>query len=275
MDEDQPVRTDWCRLPNRDSRWSNRLQLVATSTTLTGTRSGVLRLKYGARSGASVPELSSTLAALGLLVAASSVIAMEASQQERNPRRIFEPQTILRFIMVSQHLPTIMDDTPSGDDVSPLAAALRLGASSFFIDPIEWFGVWPDAVGMEELAEEIWKRYLPDATRTARIVHISMSSPLEIVLVAPLATAAAVNSFVILVEAIRRLYRGAQGLRLDAALIETQLAECRADLAENALREAISRDRLLHTRATDKLRDTVPRNEQLELMEADATIEKT
>jgi hypothetical protein len=56
---------------------------------------------------------------------------------------------------------------------------------------------------MGEQAEAIWN--LLDETTTARVIRISMASPLEIVLVAPLMTAATVNGFAILVEAIRRL----------------------------------------------------------------------
>jgi len=92
--------------------------------------------------------------------------------------------------------------------------------------------------------------HVPGGTLT----YASLGSPLNLVIEVPLATAAAVNSFVLLTNAIRRLYRSIREFRLDEASFEAALAEYEADAAVQARRRdaaLVGIDRLEPTSGSD------------------------
>lgn len=105
------------------------------------------------------------------------------------------------------------------------------------------------------------------------VARLSLESPLEVVVVITLESATAVAAFAILVEAIGRLYRGARGLELDKARIDTLLASFRADQADSEASRAAS-ERLLRD-AVAGVSDLSPASEDgLSLTNAEASIEE-
>lgn len=80
----------------------------------------------------------------------------------------------------------------------------------------------------------LYKRWVKLAS--TNITRIDFGSPLEMVITVPLVSAAAINSFVVLANAARRLNRSGHSFFLDKADFDAALAKREADTAEARLR---------------------------------------
>ena len=124
-----------------------------------------------------------------------------------------------------------------------------------------------------QVSRKAWPPEVVTADTEARIVRISMESPLEIVVAITLMSTAAVNCFGLLVTAFRRVHRNVRGLELDGARIDAEIAQLGANQAQSELEREIARSERVRVEAAADIETIIPGNSQLSLDEMEATIQ--
>jgi hypothetical protein len=242
---------------------------LATATLIT-TRRGTLRLLYhDTRQPPSIFAIAATAAGIGAL-AACAQRAVGLSGEVDDAWTVVDLVRFARFLAMRGSLPREQNDLQQWERASVLAAGARS-----FVDSGRYFQArnQDEAVSFEQRSQKAWPPSAVEVALDARVTQISMHSPVEIVIVMLLGSAAAVNSFAILAGAVRRVNRNVRGLGLDNARINAEIAQLHADRVRSESEMEVERAQRTREHALVDIDRITPGGLQLTLDEMEVTID--